>query len=151
LGVKHFSYIFKEPERANIGEILKVISYFPRMLEDEDNEELFKEVSREELSKFLSSFQKDRCPGPDRWLVEFYLDFFEFIGDDLLRIMEEVRLAGNVPRNFNSTFIALIPKQDFPKKFDGFRLISLCNCVYKIISKIIALRLKPLLSRYISP
>jgi hypothetical protein len=47
LGVKHFPYIFKEPERENIGEILKVVSYFPKMVEDEDNEELFNEVSRE--------------------------------------------------------------------------------------------------------
>lgn len=51
---------------------------------------------------------------------------------------------------FNSTLIALIPKVDKPQSFDDFRPISLCNCVYKITSRIIALRIKPILSRMIS-
>jgi hypothetical protein len=39
---------------------------------------------------------------------------------------------------------------DNPQSFDDFRPISLCNCIYKIISKIIARRLKPILSEAIS-
>lgn len=52
--------------------------------------------------------------------------------------------------SFNSTFIALIPKEDKPISFDDFHTISLCNCIYKIIVKIIANRLKPILSAHIS-
>eukprot|EP01018_Ginkgo_biloba_P034393 Gb_34571 [translate_table: standard] len=48
-------------------------------------------------------------------------------GEDLLRVIEEVRLTRKVPGNFNSTFIALIPNIDCPENFDGFRPISLCN------------------------
>jgi hypothetical protein len=59
----------------------------------------------------LNSFQKDRIPGPDEWLVEFYLNLFELIGEDILRIAEEVTLTGKVPEHLNSTFISLIPKQ----------------------------------------
>lgn len=51
---------------------------------------------------------------------------------------------------FNSTFIALIPKVHTPQSFDDFRPISLYNCIYKVTSKIIALRIKPILSRMIS-
>jgi hypothetical protein len=50
----------------------------------------------------------------------------------------------------NSTFIALIPKLDEPQTFDDFRPISLCNCLYKIVAKIIARRLNPILSGSIS-
>lgn len=52
--------------------------------------------------------------------------------------------------SFNSTFITLIPKIDHPNSFDEFRPISLCNCLYKIIAKVIAIRMKPVLSKVIS-
>ena len=43
---------------------------------------------------------------------------------------------------FNSTNICLIPKVQQPRKVFYFRPISLCNMVYKIITKTIANRLK---------
>jgi hypothetical protein len=42
LELNHFSNIYKESERENLGEILKVIQYFPRMVEAKDNEALSK-------------------------------------------------------------------------------------------------------------
>jgi len=55
-----------------------------------------------------------------------------------------------MPLSLNSTFIILIPKKDNLDSLDNFRPISLCNCVYKIISKVIAIRLKRVLSDNIS-
>eukprot|EP01018_Ginkgo_biloba_P032610 Gb_14068 [translate_table: standard] len=127
--VQHFNELFKEPDRINIGEIIKVVTYFPRMVGNEDNAILFREITKEELLVVLNALQKEKSPGPDGWSVEFYLDFFELLGEDLLRVIEEVRLTEKVQGNFNSTFIALIPKIDCPENFDGFRPISLCNCV----------------------
>jgi hypothetical protein len=46
---------------------------------------------------------------------------------------------------FQCTFLALIPKKKEENTIDKYRPISLCNVVYKIISKIIANRLKPIL------
>jgi hypothetical protein len=60
------------------------------------------------------------------------LDFFEVLGEDILKAVEEIRLSRKVPGCFNSTFIALIPKLDCPENFDGYRIISLYNYVYKI-------------------
>jgi hypothetical protein len=143
--------VFKEPIRANIEEIHKVASYLPRLVGEEDNERMYRAVTREELLYVLNFFKKDRSPGPDDWTVEFYIEFFDLLGDDLLEVVEEVRTYGRVHVSFNSTFIALIPKVDCPKTFDGFRPISLCNCIYKIISKVIAVRLKIVLPQEISP
>lgn len=42
----------------------------------------------------------------------------------------------------NKTFIVLIPKVYDPKSMGGFRPISLCNVLYKIISKVMANKLK---------
>lgn len=49
-----------------------------------------------------------------------------------------------------ATFIALIPKSDKPETFNNFHPISLCNLVYKIITKVISNRIKPMLSKFLT-
>ena len=51
----------------------------------------------------------------------------------------------------NSTNIMLIPKTQGPELIGSYRLISLCNSVYKIVSKILVVRIRPLLDQLISP
>lgn len=53
--------------------------------------------------------------------------------------------------SLNHTFIALIPKVLKPRKVSEFRPISSCNVVYRIITKVISNRLKPILAYIISP
>jgi len=45
----------------------------------------------------------------------------------------------------------LIPKVDKPEYVSQFCPISLCNVVYKIITKVIVNRIKPMLDGIISP
>lgn len=53
-------------------------------------------------------------------------------------------------KSMNSTFLALIPKLEGANQLAQFRPIALCNVVYKIITKLIVERLKPLLGSLIS-
>ena len=97
----------------------------------------------------LHSFQKGKTHGPNGWPIEFYLGFFDVIGPDVLKVVEESRVNGHIHNPINSTFIALIPKTDNSSSFEYFRPISLCNYLYKIISKVINRRLKAILSKHI--
>ena len=51
----------------------------------------------------------------------------------------------------NSTFLVVIPKEVNLTTFNRFRHVSLCNASYKILSKLLANRIKPLLDKHISP
>jgi hypothetical protein len=103
-----------------------------------------------EVLTTLKGFVVSKSLGPDGWTVEFFLDFFDLLGPELLEVVEESRLKGKVIGALNATFLALIPKSDKPDSFAGFRPISLCNLIYKIITKIIATRIKSFLSTGIS-
>jgi hypothetical protein len=151
IGTSHFKNLFKAEQRSTIEAILKVASLFPHCFVDQDqNESLMAEVTEEELQRTLHSFQKDKSLGPDGLPVEFYSGTFEILGQDLLKTIEYSRTTGQVLASFNSTFITLIPKSDNPQSFDQFHPISLCNNIYKIITKIIANRLKEILADNIS-
>lgn len=51
----------------------------------------------------------------------------------------------------NKTFLVLIPKLKNASNFNHFRPISLCNFYYKVVSKILANKLRKFLNRIISP
>lgn len=57
---------------------------------------------------------------------------------------------GFLPKGINSTIIALLPKKTGVKEMKDYRPISCCNVIYKVISKIIANRLKGILPKFIA-
>ena len=150
LGVHHFQSLYKEQVGSTLAEIIQLAQLFPQFVDAEENIELMEEVMMEELKSTLHSFQKDKSPRPDGWTIEFYLGLFDILREDLLNVVEESRRTGRIHATINATFIALIPKVENPVTFDDFRSLSLCNCLYKIISKVISKRLKAVLSENIS-
>jgi hypothetical protein len=72
------------------------------------------------------------------------------MGKDLHKYVEESRSSWHILGALNTTFFALIPKDRKPKTSNDFWPISLCNFVYKVISKIIATRIKDKLATCIS-
>lgn len=151
LGVNHFQSLFKDPGEITIAEVIQTAQCFHRYVEEEEADHLMDPVTKEEVESVIKSMEKEKSPGPDGWSTEFFLHFFEQIGAEITDVVEESRLKGEVYSPLNATFIALIPKKEAPESFEDFRPISLCNNIYKIIAKVIALRIKPILSRHISP
>ena len=56
----------------------------------------------------------------------------------------------SMPDYLNRTLISLIPKCQHPKTFGSYRPISLCNFVYKVVTKIVVGRIHPLLNKLVS-
>jgi hypothetical protein len=82
--------------------------------------------------------------------MEVFSGFLKYIDLDLLRVIKESRISRRVLATFNSTFIAIIPNTNILGSFEEFKPIFLCICICKIVAKIIARRVKSLLSKSIS-
>lgn len=89
--------------------------------------------------------------GLDRILVIFYQKLWDIASNDLTKIVQSAFREGQVQEEINKTYIALIPKKEIAESLADYRPISLWNVTYKLITKIIAKRIKPYLDRLISP
>lgn len=91
------------------------------------------------------------APGPDGFQPGFFKANWGILGPDIIKATQDFFRTGIMEKDFNHSFITLIPKISTPQTPADFRPISLSNTIYKLISKILANRLKPLLNRLISP
>jgi hypothetical protein len=72
------------------------------------------------------------------------------IGPDTIKGVLSCLNSGQLLTSINQTYITLIPKVKSPTRVTEFCPIRLCNVLYKIISKVLANRLKPFLPHIIS-
>ncbi|GAA0143325.1 hypothetical protein LIER_35720 [Lithospermum erythrorhizon] len=92
----------------------------------------------------------NKAPGPDGVSVKFFQHYWEIVGDDLAKMVLNFLNNGILLRKFNFTLITLLPKVKKPTCMTQFRPIALCNTVAKMISKMLAIRLKGILPSVIS-
>ena len=80
------------------------------MVDDSKNEDLFKPVSWEKLLTSLIVFQRDKNFGSSGWPMGLFVELFDRIGDDLLKVVQETTTSRKILGCLNSTFLALIMK-----------------------------------------
>ena len=107
-------------------------------------------ISLQEVREAVFQMKEGTSPGPDGFTVNFFHHFWEMIKIYVWNIVEQYRLSGHIIPSLNSTFLTLIPKGEGVDSPNKFKPISLCNVVYKIITKVIANHLKPILPSLIS-
>jgi hypothetical protein len=115
------------------------------------NESLLAEVTLEEISEALQQMSPLKAPGPDGFSTCFYQQNWGLIHKEVCVAIIHFFNSGMLDPRINSTHIALIPKISNPGNVSEFRPISLCNVIYKLLSKVLANRLKTVLPAIISP
>lgn len=111
---------------------------------------LEREVTEEEIKGVLFRMPANKSPGPDGYTMEFFKGAWSIIGRDITVAVQSFFIKGFLPKGLNSTILSLIPKKEEAKMMKDYRPISCCNVLYKVISKIIANRLKSILPKFIT-
>ncbi|KAK1694816.1 hypothetical protein QYE76_011513 [Lolium multiflorum] len=118
---------------------------------DNMNESLVAPFTAEDVKKAAFSIGDLKAPGPDGLHAIFYKRFWNICGPEITSEVLQALNTWMIPNGWNDTNVVLIPKVDNPESITQFRPISLCNVIYKIISKMLSFRLKRILPEIISP
>lgn len=121
------------------------------MLSEEAREHVAQPITNEEIRVALFNIDPWKAPGPDGFPAGFFHSFWEIMEVDICCLVRNIFHTSKFPKGFNSTIISVIPKTDNPQNMSQFRLISLCNTPYKVVSKILVQRIRPLMDSLISP
>uniref|UniRef100_A0A803PVI9 Reverse transcriptase domain-containing protein n=1 Tax=Cannabis sativa TaxID=3483 RepID=A0A803PVI9_CANSA len=128
----------------------QIMTTVPSLISDDMNLLLTRPYTATEVYDALLSMQSDGSPGIDGMSVMFYTNYWEIVGELVTKTVLHILNDGGDPSSFNQTIITLIPKVKKPTSMTQLRPISLCNVLYKLVSKAIVLRLQPILGDVIS-
>lgn len=148
--VQHFQDIAEETIADRSQFTKSFTQHIPKLVSREDNYNLNRLVTEEKVKEVIKEMHNRKAPGPNGFNVDLFKTCWETIKQDILDVVEDSRKSRTVLRALNESFIALIPKPEKSMTPNRLRPIALCNVVYKIISKVISNRLKPLLPMLVS-
>jgi hypothetical protein len=119
-------------------------------INEEENIQLVKPFTNEEIKKVVKTMKKNTAPGPDHMPVEFYQSCWEIIREDIMDMIHEFWKNELDIDRLNYGVITLIPKIKEASKIQQYRPICLLNVSYKIITKALMLRFEECVSRIIN-
>lgn len=114
------------------------------------NDYLNKSYTKEEDFKALQQMGPLKSPGLYGFGARFYQNHLETMGEDICNVVLKTLHSNGMNQSLNSSYLALIPKKKKPNFVSEYRPISLCNVLYKLVSKVISNRLKPIMHSTIS-
>ena len=120
-------------------------------LKEDEAAKLVVLISDEEIASALWSLKVFKAPGPDGLYAGFFQCFWLLVRESVRKEVKQIFTSQTMPEYLNRTLITPIPKCNTPESLSNYRPISLCNIVYKIVTKVIVARIHPMLSNLVSP
>ncbi|KAJ9560359.1 hypothetical protein OSB04_005519 [Centaurea solstitialis] len=122
-----------------------------RKIPEEIKSQLQEPFTSEEIKFAVWGVGSSKSPGPDGFSFGFIKHFWYILGEDFIAAVKHFGLSSTLKGGENDSFITLIPKVKDPLVLNDFRPIHLMGCVSKVISKVLAERLKRVIDKVISP
>ena len=110
-------------------------------------EEMFTE---EEILVAISGLSGDKAPSLNGFPLAFLVFSWDFVKDEVLGFFQEFYEHNRFVKSLNATFLVLIPKKNNVEDFKDLRPISLVRGLYKILTKVLANRIKRVMGLIIS-
>lgn len=126
-----------------------IFNLLPKLVTPVMNASLKAIFSMEDIKDVVFSLGATKAPGPNGFNGMFYQRNWDVIKDDICLAICGFFEDGRLPLDINETLVTLVPKVHMPESINQLRPISCCNFVYKVISKLVVLRLESFLGKII--
>lgn len=90
-----------------------------------------------------------KTPGLDGIPPLFYQRYWDIVGPNVVQFVKESFKKAEFEQGLNNVMTTLIPKLEHPELISQFRPISVCNVIIKVISKVVANRLRLILPKLV--
>ena len=134
---------------ASTSSIQHVINHVCEVATPDMNGTFLAEFKHDEVKRALFQMHPTKAPGPDSMNPLFFQKYWHIVGTDVSNAVLDCINSGNILHSINFSHITLIPKRKNPEVMSHFRPISLCNVIFKIVSKVLVNRLKLILGSII--
>ena len=104
-----------------------------------------------EIRSALWSLKPYKAPEPGGFHAGFFQRFYPTVGSSIREEVKSIFSLREMLDYLNKTLITLIPKCSNLETLGNYHPISLCNSIYKVVTKIIVARLRSLLAGLVSP
>jgi hypothetical protein len=129
----------------------QVLDHIAAKVSDSMNDNLCREFSEKEISDAMFQMRPLKALGPDGFPAHFFQRHWDIMNEDIVAATKTFFHDGVLPEGVNDTAIVLLPKGKDPEELKDFMPISLCNVIYKLISKCIVNNLRGMLDEVVSP
>lgn len=144
--VEYFTELFK----ASNTDWSELVAGVETKVSNAQNVQMLAPIEEVEVKNALFSMHPDKSPDPDGMSPGFYQKFWHIVSGDIIKLVHNFFSTKKFEDCVTATNIVLIPKKQNPTNMTELRPISLCNVAYKIVSKVLANRLKTVLNSVIS-
>lgn len=114
--ISFYSNLLNNNEGSHLLDQKKLPAGIPKIITDDQNQMLNEKIKLEEVFQALNQLPSSKAPGPDGFPADFYKKCWHILGQELSKALECSRRSGNILKEVNNTFIALIPKKEKVEK-----------------------------------
>lgn len=138
---EHFRQVMGRPEPRECDLNCQSLGLTPVDLSGLDDP-----FTKTEIHKALSEMPVDKAPRPDGFTGKFFKHCWDIIKSDVVAVFNALHDMRHTHFNLlNSANVVLIPKMDGTEGIGDYRPISLIHGFAKLFSKVLAIRLRPLM------
>ena len=147
--VKFYKTLFTS-EGIDIDSAHVLLSNIETKVNPENARDLELNLSEKEIETSIYKFKKNKSPGEDGIVAEWYQTFWPLIKNEFILVINEILNENNLSSSQCKGVLSLIYKKGERENLKNWRPLTLLNVDYKIIAKCFALRFKPLLPSLIN-